>query len=61
MDGAAWWATIHRVAKSRTQLRDFSFTSSGYKEWEKAKAIANQNDSLMRYILQFLFSSGVGI
>ena len=25
MDGGAWWATIHRVAKSRTQLSDFTF------------------------------------
>ena len=22
MDGGAWWATVHRVAKSRTQLSD---------------------------------------
>ena len=22
MDGGAWWATIHGVAKSRTQLSD---------------------------------------
>ena len=26
MDGGAWWATVHRVSKSRTQLRDFTFT-----------------------------------
>ena len=26
MDGGAWWATVHRVAKSRTSLRDFTFT-----------------------------------
>ena len=26
MDGGAWWATVHGVAKSRTQLRDFTFT-----------------------------------
>ena len=26
MDGGAWWATGHVVAKSRTQLRDFTFT-----------------------------------
>ena len=25
-DGGAWWATVHRVSKSRTQLRDFTFT-----------------------------------
>ena len=27
MDGGAWWATVHGVAKSRTQLSDFTFTS----------------------------------
>ena len=26
MDGGAWWATVHEAAKSRTQLRDFTFT-----------------------------------
>ena len=26
MDGGAWWATVHRVAKSRTWLSDFTFT-----------------------------------
>ena len=26
MDGEAWWATVHRVAKSRTQLSYFTFT-----------------------------------
>ena len=26
MDGGAWWAAVHRVAKSRAQLRDFTFT-----------------------------------
>ena len=25
MDGGAWWATVHGVAKSRTQLSDFHF------------------------------------
>ena len=24
MDGEAWWAAIHVVAKSRTRLRDFT-------------------------------------
>ena len=31
MDGGAWWATVHRVAKSRTRLSDFTslhFTSA---------------------------------
>ena len=26
MDGAAWWATVHGVAKSQTRLSDFTFT-----------------------------------
>ena len=26
MDGGAWRATVHRVAKSRTQLSDFTYT-----------------------------------
>ena len=26
MDGGAWWATVHGVAKSRTPLSDFTFT-----------------------------------
>ena len=26
MGGGAWWATVHRVAKSGTQLSDFTFT-----------------------------------
>ena len=25
MDGEAWWATVHGVAKSRTRLSDFNF------------------------------------
>ena len=26
MDGGAWWAAVHGVAKSQTRLRDFPFT-----------------------------------
>ena len=26
MEGGAWWATVHGVAKSRTRLSDFTFT-----------------------------------
>ena len=26
MDGGAWWAAVHGVAKSRTLLTDFTFT-----------------------------------
>ena len=31
MDGGAWWATVHGVTKSRTQLSDFTFTFSALK------------------------------
>ena len=26
MDGGAWWAAVHGVAKSGTRLNDFTFT-----------------------------------
>ena len=26
MDGGAWWAAVHAVAKSRTQMSNFTFT-----------------------------------
>ena len=26
MDGGAWWAAVHVVARSRTRLSDFTFT-----------------------------------
>ena len=26
MDGGAWWAAVHGVAESQTQLSDFTFT-----------------------------------
>ena len=28
MDGGAWWAAVHGVTKSRTRLRDLTFTFS---------------------------------
>ena len=30
MDGGAWWATVHGVAKSQTQLSDFTFYFKSY-------------------------------
>ena len=30
MDGEAWWATVHGVAKSQTRLSDFTFTFLSY-------------------------------
>ena len=26
MDGEAWWAAVHGIAKSQTRLSDFTFT-----------------------------------
>ena len=26
MDGGAWWAAVHGVARNRTRLSDFAFT-----------------------------------
>ena len=37
MDGGAWWAAVHGVAKSRTRLSDFTFTFQ-LLELEKEKA-----------------------
>ena len=31
MDGGAWWATVHGVAKSRARLSDFTWRTD-YKE-----------------------------
>ena len=30
MDGGAWWAAVHGVVKSQTQLSDFTFTFHFY-------------------------------
>ena len=30
MDGEAWWAAVHGVARSRTRLSDFTFTFHFY-------------------------------
>ena len=37
MDGGAWWAAVHGVAKSRTRLSDFTFTFN-FHALEKAVA-----------------------
>ena len=37
MDGRAWWAAVHAVAKSRTRLSNFTFTFHFHaleKEWQ---------------------------
>ena len=32
MDGGAWWAAVHGVARSRTRLCDFTFTF--HRKWQ---------------------------
>ena len=34
MDGGAWWAAVHGVAKSRTRLSDFTFIFT-FMHWRK--------------------------
>ena len=34
MDGGAWWATVHGVAKSLTLLSDFTFTFHFYTSYD---------------------------
>ena len=36
MDGGAWWATVHGVAKSRTRLSDFTFFHICFIDYAKA-------------------------
>ena len=31
-DGGAWWASVHRVAKSRTRLSDFTHSLNDFQE-----------------------------
>ena len=37
MDGGAWWAAVHGIARSRTRLSDFTFTFH-FNALEKAMA-----------------------
>ena len=37
MDGGAWWAAVHGVAKSQTRLSNFTFTFH-FHAWEKETA-----------------------
>ena len=34
MDGGAWWAAVHGVAKSQIQLSDFTFTFT-FTHWRR--------------------------
>ena len=47
MDGGAWWAAVHGVARSRTRLSDFTFTFHFH---EMEKAMATHSSILARRI-----------
>ena len=47
MDGGAWWAVVHGVAKSRIQLSDFTFTFHFH---ALEKEMANHSSVLARRI-----------
>ena len=67
MDGGAWWATLHGVAKSRTWLRNFTLFLSFFslKSYQKAILLALKEDSKQMqwwfgWQIQGIFSSLIG-
>ena len=40
MDGGAWWATVHGVAKSRTRLSDFISLHLGDEGWNLRQGVS---------------------
>ena len=49
MNGGAWWAAVHGVAKSRTRLSDFTFTfhfPSPMQESEVAQSCLTRRDPM---------------
>ena len=52
MDRGAWWAIVHRIAKSWTQLSDFHFLPSSFPLFLN---ISYFWKLLLKYIFQFIF------
>ena len=46
MDGGAWWAAVHGVAKSGTRLSNFTFTFC-FHALEKEMTIGEGNSSVL--------------
>ena len=46
MDGGDWWATVHRVAKSRTGVSDFTFTFPGVSDGKVSACNAGDQGSV---------------
>ena len=56
MDRGAWWAVVHGVAKSRTRLNDFHFTSMHWRrKWQPTPVFlpgeSQEQGSLMGFCL----------
>ena len=47
-DGGAWWAAVHGIAQSRTQLKRLSSSSSSKRNWEQQKT---QSDRLLQIVI----------
>ena len=44
MDGGAWWATVHRVAKSQTRLSDFTSLETHFRMKDKHRLKVGDGD-----------------
>ena len=53
MDGGAWWAAVHGVAKSRTRLSDFTLTLHFHALEEDLAATEAMNEQAARSVYQF--------
>ena len=47
MDGGAWWAIVHGVSKSRTQLSDFTFFHFMESAWKKKTKTKYRTDLML--------------
>ena len=60
MDGGAWWATVHGIAKSRTRLSDFTFTFLLECLLSKRQAITSVDKNVKKGEPSFTFGGNVG-
>ena len=49
MDRGAWQATVHRVAKRRIRLRDWTTTTKSH-SWELERGYENQGSKSLKYL-----------